>query len=89
MAGGGVQVMAVGNPQMGLMKAIIQVYRRRPPGVPISSEQITRELIHQNHWGADTPKTPQRTVTTYLCKNPAMFSRVEADTYVMDRAHYA
>jgi hypothetical protein len=78
----------VGNPDHGLLRAIMDVFRRHGPGAQLGSRDIAQELLAQGYWGATVPETPWNTVNSYLTQNPNYFRRVSPGVYEMNSSCY-
>jgi hypothetical protein len=73
--------MAYGDPQRGLLKAIIEEARILGADARFCSVDITEALLRKRFWGFKSPKTPERTVNMYCSQRSDIFEHLGPDTY--------
>jgi hypothetical protein len=74
--------MSAGNPNAGLLKAIIEVLRQEEPGQFVHYLSITKVLEERGQWDESPSETPERAVNMYLSQNtPAIFTWDGAGSY--------
>ena len=80
--------MAKGDPQRGLLKAIIDVMKELGADQCYRADYIAAKLKEKNYWGGRMPKTPERTVSTHFTENREIFGASNGAEYFLREGRY-